>query len=1023
GEGVAGVTVTLVGVGSRTTTTGAAGSYVFTGVVAGGYAVQISGFPTGITFSETTRAAAITAAAQEVVVDFQGGWVRTASISGRVQVGSAPVEGVLIRLGGDAAAETRTDASGRYAFGTLRAGGYTVTLVEPPSSGEFPLLSASVTLEVGEAGVVDFTGEPRVGTGSIAGTVRRDTTPLTGVTVTLSGTASRQVQTDGGGTYAFPELDPGAYTVTLSGLPTGVTFSSTSQGVVLASGQALTVDFTGSDGTPASVAITGLTSLQGTPLDPRDLSGVVVVQLAVDPGSETLSRVEVILDGKVAAAQGFSQASPPRGSAATPTLVSLAVNTALHDTLTGTPEWLNGPRPLRARVVAVGGASWTAELQEPPVLNNRDLLVPRVTSTREATSESGLLWRGGDVTVHAVPVLFSGLSVTRLTTRFFGVEVESSPAVFTREMLGEVTSTPTPGTNLVVTTVLSNGEPGPEGSGQVRYESVPPWETTPFQLTARVAGDTLRCCGGNWVNPDYRWAAGGPGATDRVNGIDGVGGVSITYHAGPPSLSDAELASRPAAATPGEAGLAPASTGEAATAYRVVAVLEDALGNRRIIPMEGGGVNPLGTFHVDAGVPGLQFFELFRDRTIFNGAISRPWPSPPPTVAFAVFAPPELTPPSGSGFLSFGAATRILRLDASGTACAVGAASGCVPIQASPLRELPRTVVEEGPVSEGYYVYHGQVFSLAGVPGNTVGFRYLVDETPPTVGAPSVRDAITPGGRLPFTALAQDNVDLLDAWPALEFGGLSSGPTVFPAGSPTAFGTPWTDQLTHRSTASFSIPHTLVAMETTVEGRPGGSRALVPLSAVQAVSRDVAGNIGTGRTVLARASVPAGRSFLEHPTFAGGGEVRMVDDDPDRVLVLCMNEDRPCESTHPDVIAATSQAVTIRIRRAMEAGCPGVTAATFNPFDEVWVYAAWGHASLPGGAHLQRVGVATDFGSHGCSFGVYRGSFEAIVPGSRFAGTGWRDLDMVTLHAVGVDRSTGTGLLLESFPWLWLRDN
>ena len=131
---------------------------------------------------------------------------------------------------------------------------------------------------------------------------------------------------------------------------------------------------------------------------------------------------------------------------------------------------------------------------------------------------------------------------------------------------------------------------------------------------------------------------------------------------------------------------------------KVAATLEDALGNRRIITMEGGSVNPLGTLHVDAGVPGLQFDDLFRDRPIFNGAIGQPWPSSPPNVVFAAAAPPELTPPSGTGFVNFAAATRILRLDASGTACAT---SGYVPIQNSPVRELPRTVSGEGPVSEG----------------------------------------------------------------------------------------------------------------------------------------------------------------------------------------------------------------------------------------------------------------------------------------------------------------------------------
>ena len=68
GAGLQGVTVTLVGVTSQTATTGAGGTYTFTGVEAGSYGVTISSIPAGVSFSTTSATTSITTQGQTVTV-------------------------------------------------------------------------------------------------------------------------------------------------------------------------------------------------------------------------------------------------------------------------------------------------------------------------------------------------------------------------------------------------------------------------------------------------------------------------------------------------------------------------------------------------------------------------------------------------------------------------------------------------------------------------------------------------------------------------------------------------------------------------------------------------------------------------------------------------------------------------------------------------------------------------------------------------------------------------------------------
>ncbi len=124
GAATAGVTITLAGGASRTTTTGAGGAYAFTGLAAGAYTLTPS--LSGHTFTPASRSVTL-AAADLGGQDFTAAAVvaGTHTVSGTLT--GAAVAGVKVTLSGAADATTTTDGAGSYAFTGLADGAYAVT--------------------------------------------------------------------------------------------------------------------------------------------------------------------------------------------------------------------------------------------------------------------------------------------------------------------------------------------------------------------------------------------------------------------------------------------------------------------------------------------------------------------------------------------------------------------------------------------------------------------------------------------------------------------------------------------------------------------------------------------------------------------------------------------------------------------------------------------------------------------------------------------------------------------------------
>jgi inhibitor of cysteine peptidase len=124
GTSLAGVSVTLSGAQSGTTTTDANGNYLFASLPAGGnYTLT----PTKQFYVFNPVNQAFNNLGGNQIANFSG-TLLTYSITGRVTEGSAGVAGVSITLGGSQSGSLQTDAAGYFTFNGLPAGGnYTIT--------------------------------------------------------------------------------------------------------------------------------------------------------------------------------------------------------------------------------------------------------------------------------------------------------------------------------------------------------------------------------------------------------------------------------------------------------------------------------------------------------------------------------------------------------------------------------------------------------------------------------------------------------------------------------------------------------------------------------------------------------------------------------------------------------------------------------------------------------------------------------------------------------------------------------
>ena len=275
GRGLGGVEVRLAGPSNSAAITTPNGEYVLSNLRAGEYTVEISNYPASDVAFASTKTSVTVLPHEARVVSFDGEYLRSATITGRVSVGGTGLQGIAVNLTGPEGATdtTTTDAAGDYTFAELRSGEYHLDISGWDGSAyDFEVTSTTVTLAGGETAHVPFDGVS-LRAGGISGHVRVDGVGLDGVTVVLSGAADDTTATAGGGQYAFAELTAGDYQLAISGFDTAsYNFISTaSPTIALARGESQVVDFEGSSS--QSATITGFLYIDENPKNDRFESG------------------------------------------------------------------------------------------------------------------------------------------------------------------------------------------------------------------------------------------------------------------------------------------------------------------------------------------------------------------------------------------------------------------------------------------------------------------------------------------------------------------------------------------------------------------------------------------------------------------------------------------------------------------------------------------------------------------------------------------------------------------------------
>jgi hypothetical protein len=258
----------------------------------------------------------------------------------------------------------------------LRAGEYTVTI-----SGfseilySFTTTSHSVTLSVGQAATVDFegltclvgsismnqtvegtlaSGNCTIGTGEYVDAWSLSLTSSTAVKIDLVSTDFDAFlvltddmmvtidEDDDGGAGVDSQinitLDAGDYVIWATSFSAGQTGA-----------YQLSLREPGATVTISSITVPGT---GGTAVDPAAVVGQIDVNLTIDEGTETVTRVDVLLDGVVVGTESLSTTAPSEnGPAATVRSATIRINTA---------AFLDGMHVLSAQITITGGTRTVA---------------------------------------------------------------------------------------------------------------------------------------------------------------------------------------------------------------------------------------------------------------------------------------------------------------------------------------------------------------------------------------------------------------------------------------------------------------------------------------------------------------------------------------------------------------------------------------------------------------------------------------------------------------------------------------
>jgi hypothetical protein len=820
----------------------------------------------------------------------------TGTISGTVTVEGAGQDGVTLSLIGPTTGSAVTSLAGTYEFTGVEAGSYAVLIEDSPTDDViYATQSKNVTITTaGQVVTVDFAGS-YIRTANISGNVIADGDGLAGVSVTITGPEGEDNDvTDGAGHYSVSGLRAGDYTVAIDP-PAEYTFNDTSFDVSVGVGEAQEVSFFGeltetTDPVTASVVIKSVTnSLTGATINPNNVAGQIDVTLQIDPGENDLQGVCVLLDGAEVA-----NGCQTLGSGAAEEMLQggileivFTIFTNEYDEASGAPVYANKSYVLSARLDLENAQESNVTTSMNLKFNNMDQFTGSVMATASAIGSNGYRYYGGDLTVTVFPVIYSGKTIASVTVTF---SKNGAPKTFTDtsspfEMTIAKGTSSSPkdlwlyqttavagddvwvsGATFADGTVLTGLTHMLDGGSDMTIDNVAP-PAVVWDLTDQVNETWPTCCSNNWVNPAYTFSSALPSSAFADN-AGGVGGVVRTFHMGAATLSDSEVAALPGVETPGETGAGPSDTN---TAFKLLAVLTDALGNKSSNALAGGGSNTLTTVGHDAAAPTSQAVTGDEDESIYNIA-GGPAPAglsfsamedragfSAKPVRLEIFRKAATT--TNSKYLVYG------NTAGSGgfvnTAASVPACAGVDPTPTAPC--IPNGSLA---TMEAYYTTTGHMMDQAGNEVATeVVVKTLVDLVAPINQNINIPGTLVGGAMTTFTVPTVD-FDLWSGAFGLAFPG-PGGPYI-PFGEEVMLGDGerWDGVLSPSATATITFPFVRGLEPATALG---GAAAIVPAGYIGFISKDAAGNISTlQQNNFAAGTVPTPVSFTTGATVTFG---------------------------------------------------------------------------------------------------------------------------------------------------------
>lgn len=402
------------------------------------------------------------------------------------------------------------------------------------------------------------------------------------------------------------------------------------------------------EGVAATVSIGQITKGGLTqPVDIDNVFGQIDVSLNVNPNDQTVTRVQVLVDGDVAAEQVLTTGGLEMEAMVDETGEALQVITLSFDTgdyevdedaNSATPSYLNGEREIQARI-------FVEEAPEEPAASNVITLnfnnddgfhVLAEDDGNTAVDTDGLFWRGGpdfSIEVTPIPVMYSGGVVTQMTTQlrrlqsgpWAGVEACATPSANVNRDIDS-------GSDLdfdfscsnveadmfvpYVTTVVAPGEAGPSIGGSdisnyagvlnlsesddhpfpARLDTRAPQVVDATDWTYRLVRQPGLDNTGNWLNDQYNFGVTTGTTSARTFNRSNVadGGVSETsnwdaLYAVSTNTSGTNIVAGPSATLTGADLAAAVGAGVESvtnTAYYAWGIAEDRLENRNFFRQE-----------------------------------------------------------------------------------------------------------------------------------------------------------------------------------------------------------------------------------------------------------------------------------------------------------------------------------------------------------------------------------------------------------------------------------------------------